>query len=121
VVLIWNDRRVDASPFMTAYHRLLREYTKEYGDVHEKRIDHEALDRLFAPGGYGSCTCDNRQVFDFEGLKGRLLSASYAPEPGHSGHEPMIAELARIFEMHQSDGQVAFEYDTRIYLGRLGA
>ena len=31
----------------------------------------------------------------------------------------MIAELRRLFDRHQRDGQVAFEYDTQVYWGRL--
>ena len=64
-------------------------------------------------------TSEYEQVFDFEGLKGRLLSVSYAPEPGHPNHEPMIAELKRIFDRYQSDGRVRFEYETRVYSGQL--
>ncbi|GIV98425.1 MAG: hypothetical protein KatS3mg057_3082 [Herpetosiphonaceae bacterium] len=62
---------------------------------------------------------ENRQVFDFEGLKGRLLSSSYTPEPGHAKYEPMLAELQRIFDSYNQEGQVAIEYDTEVYYGRL--
>ncbi len=33
------------------------------------------------------------QSFNFEGLKGRLLSSSYAPMPNHTNYKPMINEL----------------------------
>lgn len=118
VVMVWNDRRLDATPFMTAYARLLLEYTNDSTKVDHRQVDDRVLAEFFAPGGFVACTCDNRQVFDFEGLNGRLLSSSYAPEPGDPRHEPMIAELSHIFEMYQSQGQVSFEYDTRIYMGR---
>ena len=29
----------------------------------------------------------------------------------------MMTDLTDIFERHQSDGQVRFEYDTEIYIG----
>jgi hypothetical protein len=38
---------------------------------------------------------------------------------GHPQHAPMLLELRRIFDEHQADGQVAFEYDTNIYYGHL--
>jgi SAM-dependent methyltransferase len=120
VVLVWNDRRLDATPFMTAYGQLLLEYTTDFTRVDHRQIDAVVLSEFFAPGGFEACTCDNRQVFDFEGLSGRLLSSSYAPEPGDPRHEPMMAELSRIFELYQSGGQVVFEYDTQVYLGQLG-
>jgi hypothetical protein len=57
-------------------------------------------------------------VFDWVGLKGRLLSSSYAPNAGHPGHQPMLDALDRLFREHQRDGRVRFEYDTQIYWGR---
>jgi hypothetical protein len=62
---------------------------------------------------------DSHQVFDFESLKGRLLSSSYTPEAGHPNHKPMLEELGRIFQAHAIGGKVAFEYDTKIYFGQL--
>ena len=62
----------------------------------------------------------NRQQFDFEGLSGRLLSSSYAPMPGHPNFEPMMSELAAIFNEHAIAGIVRFDYDTELYLGQLG-
>ena len=32
----------------------------------------------------------------------------------------MIAELREIFDRHQRAGEVAFDYDTQVYWGRLG-
>jgi hypothetical protein len=32
----------------------------------------------------------------------------------------MLAELRRLFDRHQRDGRVVFEYDTQVYWGRLG-
>jgi hypothetical protein len=65
-------------------------------------------------------TFDNKQVFDFEGLKGRLLSSSYAPLPGHPSHAPMMERLRQIFEKHQRDGLVEFLYKTHVYFGGIG-
>ena len=43
---------------------------------------------------------------------------SYAPAGGHPSHEPMLAELRRIFDIHQRDGHVSFLYDTKIVIGK---
>jgi hypothetical protein len=61
----------------------------------------------------------NVQVFDYEGVKGRLLSSSYAPEDGHPNYKPMLAELERIFQTYQDEGKVVFEYVTQMYYGQL--
>ena len=60
----------------------------------------------------------NSQSFDFEGLRGRLLSSSYAPTAGHPRHTPMLFEFKRIFQKHESGNQVRFDYDTELYFGR---
>ena len=114
IVLIWNERRVDSS-FLQAYEDLLREFAPEYEKVDHRNVDCEALADLFAPARYSTRRCENVQTFDLEGLKGRLLSSSYAPE---TNNEAMLSELARIFERHQSDGQILFHYDARIYLSQ---
>ena len=66
-------------------------------------------------------TTEHRQFFDFDGLKGRLLSSSYAPEPGQPDYEPMLARLNTIFEDHQHAGKVSLDYDTQIYTAQINA
>ena len=117
--LVWNDRRVATTPFLTAYERLLQTYAVDYAQVNHKLVDDAAIGAFFAPGGFRAATFENRQVLDLAGAQGRLLSSSYTPEPGHPGYAPMLAELRKIFDAHQSGGQVAFDYDTIVYYGRL--
>ena len=59
----------------------------------------------------------NQQIFDFEELKGRLLSSSYAPMPDHPKYKTMINELKKIFDQNKINGKVKFEYDTEVYYG----
>lgn len=61
----------------------------------------------------------NKQVFDFEGLKGRLLSSSYMPAFDEEGYGPMIADLKILFDRYQQDGLITINYDTKVYVGRL--
>jgi ubiquinone/menaquinone biosynthesis C-methylase UbiE len=120
VVLIWNERRTTSTPFQQDYERLLHTYATDYAAVDHKQIDADHLRSFFGSDAFRLKTFDNqRMVDDFEGLKGGLLSASYTPEAGHPNHLPMLEELRRIFEAHQIDGRVRFEYDTQIYYGRL--
>ncbi|MFH1679687.1 MAG: hypothetical protein ABIH26_03475 [Candidatus Eisenbacteria bacterium] len=49
---------------------------------------------------------------DWGGVRGRLLSSFYVPGAGDPGYEPMLADLARIFREHASNGRVTFEYET---------
>jgi hypothetical protein len=64
-------------------------------------------------------TFPNRQIFDYAGLEGRLMSSSYAPEPGHPEHEPMMAGLRELFERHSRGGKVVLPYRTLVYFGQM--
>jgi hypothetical protein len=75
------------------------------------------MEEFFGAGGFHHNFFPNAQDFDFDGLRGRLLSASYAPAKGHPNHEPMLAELKRMFEAYAADGRVRVEYITRLYYG----
>ena len=119
VVLIWNIRRLDSTPFLREYEMLLQEFAADYKKIAAGWADEQAIARFFAPSTYEVRGLEYRQVFGFDGLRGRLLSSSYAPAAGHPRHKPMLASLREIFDRHQRGGQVAFEYDTRAYWGRL--
>jgi SAM-dependent methyltransferase len=120
VVLIWNDRSTSATPFLKAYEDLLMAYATDYAAVNHKQIDASVIGPFFG-GGFKHAIFPNEQVFDFEGLKGRLLSSSYAPETGHPRHAPMLTALRGVFDEHQKSGRVTFEYDTAVYYGRLAS
>jgi hypothetical protein len=119
VMLVWNERETGATPFLVAYEQLLQRYSMDYDQVNHTRIDEAVLIRFFGKGGFKAKTFGLRQEFDCVGLRGRLLSSSYAPEAGHPNHGPMLAELRKIFHAHQLDGVVSFEYTTRMYYGHL--
>jgi SAM-dependent methyltransferase len=118
VALIWNERKVDSTPFLVAYEKLLLTHGTDYETVrHEKTTS--TISKFFAPSPYSKREFEYRQDFDFTGLRGRLLSSSYAPEESHPQHQPMLEELRRIFEQHQSGGHVAFEYLTQVFYSQL--
>jgi SAM-dependent methyltransferase len=117
VLVMWNSRKTAGTPFLDGYEQLLRGYAPDYAAVAERYADEAAMRRWFGAGFRATRSFENRQVLDLEGLRGRLLSASYAPRPGHPGHEPMMEALARLFERTAKGGRVALEYETRAYLG----
>ncbi len=118
LVLLWNERLTDATPFLRAYEELLQRYGTDYADVRHERTT-ESVNEFFDPSPFQERSFPMRQEFDYPGLEGRLLSSSYAPGPGHSKHEPMLRELRRIFDTHKRDGLVRFDYTTRVYFGQL--
>lgn len=120
MAVLWNERHKETTPFLAAYERLLRRWAIDYERLDHTRIGQPDMAEFFAPAPIGEESFDNRQLLDFEALSGRLRSCSYAPTPGHPHHEPMMAELRRIFADCQEDGRVAMDYDCRIYYARLG-
>jgi SAM-dependent methyltransferase len=119
VALIWNERVTTTTPFLVAYEQLLKDYSTDYEQVDHRRIDDDVIRDFFGSDDFRLKRFINVQVFDYEGVKGRLLSSSYAPEEGHPNYEPMLAELERIFQTYQDEGRVVFEYVTQMYYGQL--
>jgi SAM-dependent methyltransferase len=118
LVLLWNERVVNGTPFLREYEQLLLTYGTDYADVrHERTTD--AVNEFFDPVPYEERDYPMRQEFDYAGLEGRLLSSSYAPGPGHPKHEPMLRDLRRIFDLHAQDGHVNVDYKTRVYFGKM--
>jgi ubiquinone/menaquinone biosynthesis C-methylase UbiE len=118
VVLIWNDRKTEATQFLVEYEKLLKTYATDYSKVDHKNIDDGVVRDFF---GYAPMKkiFPSAQQFDFEGLKGRLLSSSYAPDVGQPGHNEMLRELESIFNARQENRRVEFAYDTVVYYGKL--
>ena len=120
VALIWNERLVEATPFLADYESLLKKYATDYEQVNHANIDAAALSAFYAPNGYSVTEFPNSQKFDYAGLKGRVLSSSYAPNIGHPNHEIMMRGLKALFQRHQQDETVTFQYTTKLYIGRCG-
>jgi SAM-dependent methyltransferase len=118
LVLLWNERVTDSTPFLRDYEQLLLTYGTDYDEVrHERTTD--AVNEFFDPAPFQARAFDLRQEFDHAGIEGRLLSSSYAPGPGNPKYEAMLADLRRIFDRHAVDGRAAFDYKTRVYFGIL--
>ncbi len=118
-LVFWNSRLLDSSPFLVGYEQLLVEYGTDYTQVAERYQTDAQMRDWFDGGLRASARFPNVQHFDLEGLRGRLLSSSYAPQAGHPDHAPMLSALEHLFATHAVDGHVAFEYQTRAFVGTL--
>jgi SAM-dependent methyltransferase len=116
--IIWNMRRVDTTPFLRAYEALLLRHGTDYAKVRDATVSDGALARFFG-GPFETGIFPNKQTFDFDGLRGRLLSASYVPGEDDPRHVPMIDELRRLFDEHHEGGRVRIDYETLVYCGRM--
>lgn len=119
VVLVWNLWDEDKTAFMRSYEDCLEKYQIDHPQIYREEGFNTGLKQFFSPPGYQLMVFENHQAFNYEGLKGRFLSASYAPLKGHPNHRPMLNALQVIFDQHQVNGEVKFEYETKLYWGRL--
>ncbi|MFH1497228.1 MAG: class I SAM-dependent methyltransferase [Verrucomicrobiota bacterium] len=117
VVLVWNERETDTTPFLRGYEQVLLEHAGDYREVNHQNITPEMFAAFFGPEGYELIEHPQVQWFDYAGLAGRLLSSSYVPTADHPRHPAMMAALRACFDATAEDGRVAFGYMTRAYLG----
>lgn len=119
VVLVWNDRRIDSTPFLADYEALLVETCPEYVKVRHRNVTDAAIDAFFAPAPVFRTVLDSAQSFDRDGLLARHRSMSYVPKSGPDA-ERIEARLHALFDRHAAAaGTVDFEYDTRVHIGRV--
>lgn len=119
VILLWNSRLTNGTPFREEYDQLLHTYGTDYEKVNHKNISHDILHSFFKEGTMQEVRFRMSQEFNFEGLKGRLLSSSYSPVPGHPNYDPMMTELGKLFDRNNQEGVVPFDYETEIYWGEV--
>ncbi|MET6997672.1 class I SAM-dependent methyltransferase [Chitinophaga defluvii] len=117
-VVLFNERQI-VSPFEKAYEELLLQYATDYTQINHRNVADADLFAFYAPAPGQVKTFHNEQVFDFDGVKGRMLSSSYVPTASSPVYEEMLSRLQQIFEQHQVNGKVKFDYETKVYTGML--
>jgi SAM-dependent methyltransferase len=120
VVVVWQDRRMEETPFAREYEHLLERFGVDYKMVKDAYPEANKIRDFFDAGTFQSRDLPNQQILDWDGLGGRLRSSSYAPTEDRESYTPMMAELQRIFDAYQQNGSVRMEYFARVYFGKLG-
>jgi ubiquinone/menaquinone biosynthesis C-methylase UbiE len=116
--LIWNIKNSKSSPLMQDYEKFLLDYGTDYKEIRHENVGDKEFKKFF-DSGYTKKLFDNEQVLDYDGLKGRILSASYIPAEGEPGFRPMIEELKKLFHNHNQNGKVKIIYFAEIVWGKL--
>lgn len=116
--LLWNEHPSAGSDFLADYEALVRRHAPEYDQVVGSRADATRMREYFG-GPMELASFPHQQQFTYEGLRGRLMSSSYAPEAGEPQHEPLLAGLQRVFARHAHAGTVVFPYVTLVYYAQL--
>lgn len=114
--LVWNSRKTRATPFLSAYEDLLREFGTDYTKVDHLNVTPQRIAEFFGRPAM-RITFPNVQRLDFAGLQGRLLSSSYTPAAGSPEREAMLLALRRIHAEHAAGGFAEILYETELYIG----
>lgn len=121
VALIYNNWNLPHSAVAADYRQLVERYGIDYKRVsRQRRIDSD-MTQFFGGMAPREARFNNPQYYVFEALRGRALSSSYAPLPGHENYEPLVKGLRDLFEKHAAEGVLTFPYETTVYLGRPGS
>lgn len=116
VLLAWNDRQSDGSPFMRGYEALLQELP-EYARVNHRTVTPEDINAFMGGDGLITAGFEHCQEFDFAGLAGRFFSSSYTPAAGTAAYEKQVDRLRKLYAQTNRDGLVRFIYNTVVFLG----
>ena len=114
-VLIWNERDIENDDFQKRYEEVLTSLIPEYSEVKHIDITIERIKDFVSPLKLNTATFINKQIFDFEGLIGRLLSSSYCPDEKSGTFIEVKYELQNIFNKYQVNGKINFPYQTKLY------
>ena len=118
VALVWNQRRIQQQ-FQQDYNDFLHQYAPEYSAVNHMNIPDDAIAEFLSVEDYQTFSFDNAQVLDKDGFLGRMQSSSYIPSIDTPGYPPLLAAAERLFASHAVQGKISFEYDTRLYIGKI--
>ncbi len=118
VVLMWNERQLDTTAFLKDYESLLIEFGTDYEMVRHENITKETLQDFFQTD-FRQAIFQNSQTVDFDGLRGRMLSASYVPSADNPRFAEMLKNLESLFAEHAKNGKIQILYDTKVFYGRI--
>lgn len=120
VILVYNSWRGSEDPVTIAYDALLDRLALDRDAGPGKtRAGDEALAAFYGAGSFAQASLPNPHLYDWDAFRGRALSSSYAPLPGHPDHQPFLAALHALFDRYAEQGRLRFPYVTRLYWGRL--
>ncbi|MHA1984446.1 MAG: methyltransferase domain-containing protein [Candidatus Hodarchaeales archaeon] len=119
VILMWNSRKKSGTQFSKEYEKLINNYSDDYKKVAHYNLKETDIKTFFKEESYKTFELKNKQIFSFNGLKGRLFSSSYMPNESSEYYSNIVTDLRKIFNKYSENDEVIFEYRTEIHLGKL--
>lgn len=117
IVLIWNTRDNN-----TDFNKDLEDFITSYSTDYKKVSQTEDKDKNrnhFFGIEFKKQIFKNQQILDYQGLKGRLLSASYMIKKTDNKFLSFQKDLKEIFENYQVNNKVIIDYETEVFFGSI--
>lgn len=112
VCVVYN-RRSDDHPTMIDYDRIVKSHAKKEIPMHEYIRPDELLG-----SSYHEFDVPNKQNLGFDGLVGRVVSASYSPDYDDEDFLRLERDLRSMFDKWQTGGTITLHYRTKIFVGQ---
>lgn len=117
IVLVWNERRPNSSPFATAYEAVLARESIDYTEMDPKKVsgNNDGIGEFLGPQ-MQIVKLNHQSRVTFDQLSGLAASASYAPLPGHPKYTRFAEALRNAFDTHAEGGMVPLDYEMKAYI-----
>ncbi len=119
IVILWNDRETDTTPFLIDYEKLLQKFGTDYNEINHRNFDSKRIRDFFRTAPVIEMEFENKQRLNYDGVEGRLLSSSYVPNVGDAEYHPMLEILHKIFDKNNANGTIDMRYKTLLYAGQI--
>jgi ubiquinone/menaquinone biosynthesis C-methylase UbiE len=121
LALIWYNRKTN-STFMQEYEDFLGKNFPKYNEKNHRDISGSISDEKikgYFSKDYKKITLENNRELNFNELFGGFSSASYSPKEGTKEYYKSKNILEILFNEHNINNKVIFEYETIVYIGRI--
>ncbi len=118
IALMWNERQLGSTPFLVEYEQFLKKFANDYEQVRHEHVDRNSLKSFFQKD-FQTRVFPNSQVFDLEGVLGRVLSSSYMPNVDDERFPQMKNELQSLVAKHAENGKIELLYDTAVHYSQI--
>jgi SAM-dependent methyltransferase len=119
--LIWNDRDISGTRFLSGYEALLVEYGVDYRAIRYRHEGTEAIPVYFGGRAPAVTAFRHSRRMDRGAVFALAQSASYLPGPGKPRHEELMAALGALFDRCAEAGTVEMRYTCRVHAAPLAA
>lgn len=119
VILVRSDWKEFPAQRMKEYDRIIQKYCIGRGGIVSDPVLEKAAIKKFFRSFTSKVLGESSVQYSLEELKGRFLSTSFSPKPGHPQHEACMHEIEQLFRKFAQDGRFSFGVLTTVVNGTI--